>query len=188
MQRCAECGFIALRSTQTRMLVEVDGTIRHRATHGGSLVEFVEAYELDPVCFVQAFDLPTEGEGHSWPIAKILPKPRDCPKFVLWKQGFSPKEHQQMIDSLELINRQNDQRERDRQWEERREDAMRRWEEKRDQEAAYRDKLARRSSLIGNIVNAIIAGGLGLLAVYIASRSGPSQQPDPPSVTKPAEK
>jgi hypothetical protein len=110
MPRCGDCGFLALRDAQTRELVETEAGMR-KSWHLPVLPDMVPKYENAPLCFAMAADLKaeSEGPGGTFPIDGILLIERNCGKFTPWVQGFTPREHREMIESQES-------KERDRQW------------------------------------------------------------------------
>jgi hypothetical protein len=114
MVKCSECGFLAVRNAESRNLEEVEFKSRQDGNIGK------QRYVLVPVCFAMAtsFDeeakelqkLPEYAERRNkideyispnWSaITKtIIHKERQCNSFVQWHQGFTPKEHRQMIDA-----------------------------------------------------------------------------------------
>jgi hypothetical protein len=131
MVKCSECGFLSARNTETRVLEEIESKSRQDGNIGK------QRYVLIPVCFVMAasFDeeaeelrrLPeyagrrNEIEEHIPPnwsaiTSTIIHKERQCDSFVEWKQGSTPKEHQEMLDRQEWRNWQEKQRKEDKRW------------------------------------------------------------------------
>lgn len=115
MSRCADCGFFSFRRKGEPELHEVNAIQRERGTlpvlHSGN-----HAYPSDPVCFMSVADLRAEREAVLGKRSELIEVPaavcdviqreRDCPSFVRWMQGFSPKEHKKMI--LEVEQRKAD--------------------------------------------------------------------------------
>lgn len=109
MAKCSECGFLAVRNTKTRELVETEQNIRDTGeieiVFDDTTRRFHEIgsgypmYEL-PLCFVGACDLrPEFGENHkAIEIKSAISGERKCNSFIKWQQGFTPKEHREMID------------------------------------------------------------------------------------------
>lgn len=125
MAKCSECGFLTLRDRNSLQLVEVIDDYREsgRATK-------VE-YHNYPICFVMAYDLmpEVEREAHvqfqegkgEWSgyVLRIITRDRDCDKlgkFVKYQQGFTPKEHREMMDRQFMLD-----------WQSRRDDADKKW-------------------------------------------------------------
>jgi hypothetical protein len=96
MAKCAECGFLAILNEETGELQETQWLIRQ------------DGVLASPLCFMRVYDLWAESNtprGNydftsrtSSLIVATLQKERECNQFVKWQQGFSPKEHREMID------------------------------------------------------------------------------------------
>jgi hypothetical protein len=117
MVKCADCGFLAGRDLESRQLVEV--TVENRKT--GIIPTHHkypdEVYSAFPLCFAQAWPLQDEAKSKQQAdILTVIQRERECDKFVRWRQGFTPKEHQEMIDQQELKRWQVEQRREDRKW------------------------------------------------------------------------
>jgi hypothetical protein len=59
-----------------------------------------------PLCLARAWDLPSEIKGDiarydEGKCVRVLQKERLCESFTKWHQGFSPKEHREMMDREE---------------------------------------------------------------------------------------
>lgn len=117
MVKCADCGFLASRLRQTRDLVETEIRLRE------SWNQFIamgssNLYALRPVCFVRAADFEVEMGGPPIPPAPdAINRERDCDKFTPWMQGFSPKEHKEMLSDAEMKKWQAAESERQRAFE-----------------------------------------------------------------------
>lgn len=115
MVKCSECGFIAARTWKTRELVEIEEEKRCSGKIGDELSKF----EPSPVCFINSFDIKEEVEilrkaAHDEPsqdsiggyisphweiyVKAVLNIERKCKSFRRWQQGFTPKEHKEMVD------------------------------------------------------------------------------------------
>jgi len=111
MVKCADCGFLTLRDKETGLLVEVNDDYRV----SGKVPEYILAYENFhnyPICFAMAYDLMPEVEraivhnknDDSKYALDVITSERICPPkrkeigFVNYQQGFTPKEHREMID------------------------------------------------------------------------------------------
>ncbi len=97
------------------------------ATGSGDSVD-VQPYAGMPFCFVQRHELwrDFKGLGPAWKtvshellpeslILEVINKTRECSPnsesigFAKWQQGFTPKEHREMLDRNALFNAQRDQ-------------------------------------------------------------------------------
>ncbi len=105
MKTCKNCGLLALRERDIGRLVEVSQYLRENpATFGFSGI---------PECFVEAFSLGSEIE-QLWraektdSIKRVIEKDRsDCPKWIKWNTGLSPKEHLGMADAEKERHRED---------------------------------------------------------------------------------
>ena len=117
MVRCSECGLLASRNVQSRQLEETE-----RRTRDEGYVD--TAYREAPICLARANDLWVESGitaqtvcyGNVDEIRLAIQKERICQPFVEWKQGFTPKEHQEMIDRKVMLEWQAKREEADRKW------------------------------------------------------------------------
>jgi hypothetical protein len=130
MVKCADCGFLTHRNRIDGNFVEVFTEYREIGKYIG-IVTFLNT-ENYPLCFLQSFDLSKEGENQfgkpdivpgegditNWPqrILGVIQKERKCSEFRKWQQGFSPKEHREMMDRERLLKYQENQRKEDRKW------------------------------------------------------------------------
>jgi hypothetical protein len=115
MAKCSECGFLTLRDKANGLLVEVIDDYRV----SGKIPSYIRAFEGQhnwPICFVMAYDLFPEVQqaankqffekADDWSpyVLEVITKERICPRtknvfgFVKYHQGFTPKEHKEMMD------------------------------------------------------------------------------------------
>jgi hypothetical protein len=138
-KRCDKCGFLAVRDSAARKLVEVDDVGRSRwefpaseiKMGTGNVVIEVPAYDEVPICSVGAMDITAEAGNSPAPsaILTVIQKDRpDCEGFFSWHPEFSPKEHQTMWIAEQLQKEQARQRERDQQFQEKQAAANRSWQ------------------------------------------------------------
>ena len=138
MVKCIDCGFLATRDYVTRELAEVDSDFRR----SGGPTEMPGSprhwQDRAPICFVQSVDLQAEVLGDLEPdypagsrsrsqifdgapadvILELFGRERpECEEaFTTWQQGFSPKEHREMLDQKRVLKREDARREEDRRW------------------------------------------------------------------------
>lgn len=95
---CDKCGFIGVRNIKTRELEEVEDNQRNTGqpilTRINSLGDTEPRHEKVPECLVQLQDF---AKPPFLPLF-YMQLPRQCPQFVKWQKGFSPKEHKEIID------------------------------------------------------------------------------------------
>jgi len=111
--KCADCGFLAIRNKETRNLEEVEYESRQNGKiHTG-------IYHYLPTCFEMVVNFPDEIDKLKqlpryqeqknsmgeiiWPqydvmISETINAERECQFFAHWQQGFTPKEHRDMLD------------------------------------------------------------------------------------------
>jgi hypothetical protein len=133
MPNCAECGFLAARNNQSRQLEEVESIFRETGkpaiiVNEQGVLGLGSSHESQPLCFAQAYNLRREfmeTTHEKYPIydapdkesiATVLHKDRECASFLPWQQGFTPKEHREMIDRERFEERQAKREEADRRW------------------------------------------------------------------------
>src|SRR5712692_9293830 len=105
--RCVSCGFLATHGDRWHEVTEDE-------RKSGDIVkqDGMRAWAR-PVCFVSAADLPVElgpGDPSAAKVLYVIGKDRKCPKWFEYVPDFSPKEHfekRQMMD-LEAERRKHD--------------------------------------------------------------------------------
>lgn len=119
MPKCAECGYLSLRLTKDRTIAEVEKLTRHDAVNPSVLSTTVhDQYAGSPFCFVNAFPLAEEIDRQDekqsvqnrW--KHVFWKERDCKESVEWRQGFTPREHKEIIEGEQLLEFQRGRDER----------------------------------------------------------------------------
>jgi hypothetical protein len=131
MVKCAECGFLAARNILTRELEEAEKTFREKGTIPltGQLEGRPQArHESLPLCFEGVYNLRDEFEefaGKSNPqytdVHAVINSERQCNGFVKWQQGYSPKEHREMLDRKWVLEYQEKREKDNREWQEKQE-------------------------------------------------------------------
>ncbi len=95
---CDKCGFIGIRNIKTRELEEVEDNQRETGqpilTRINSLGDTEPRHGKFPECLVQLQDFAKQ------PFLPLfyMQLPRQCPQFIKWQKGFSPKEHREIKD------------------------------------------------------------------------------------------
>ena len=139
--KCIECGYLAVRKGDTRQLEEVQRDFSDKVveafmdvgTPGHGYHEITRLYDA-PICFAREINLQSEyrietitdtnrgitSGGNN--INKVLTNERECDKFTKWQQGFTPKEHREMIDrewmQKHLEEREDKKDKEDKKWRE----------------------------------------------------------------------
>ncbi len=126
MVKCAECGYLAVRNVDSYHLDETGTDFREKGMVAlGRQVgrNQYQLHELQPLCFVQRYNLRSEiksefasGKNEVGCILQVISKERECGKFTAWQQGFTPKEHYEMLDRQRWQDWQEKQRRSDKRW------------------------------------------------------------------------
>jgi len=162
MVKCSECGFIAWRHRETRELVEADGEFR-QDFHFPSAISAREY----PLCFMRKRNIGKDYEKaknadslesvatalgsnqRASILRNVLAAEFPCDSFSEWQQGFTPKEHRELVDRKELL-----------EWQAAREDADRTWRK----EQAISERFWR---LIQVLVFGLAGGAVAIAAALI---------------------
>ena len=99
MKSCQNCGFLALKAIVSGEFEEAPQRFRFMQQTEPGQFPF-------PLCFARAYYLPTEvnavGADLRASIEAVVQKDRlDCPEWTPWQQGFTPKEHREMLNRKE---------------------------------------------------------------------------------------
>ena len=144
MVKCADCGFLALYNRFTGALDEAPLEDYRSDGHPPVLADAalasepyaylpVQPYKGAPTCFVQRHPLINEvryTEGAITPeaVKAVIDRERDCsptdhsPGFTTWVQGFTPKEHREMLDRKWMLELEDRRDQEQRAWQEKQED------------------------------------------------------------------
>ena len=98
MDKCADCGFLAVRHHFERYLVEVEGNIREGGEWPVQRGTNISLYEKRPLCLMYQKIGGKDGDYSAREFKEAICAQRDCMHFCAWQQGFTPKEHREMID------------------------------------------------------------------------------------------
>ena len=62
-------------------------------------------YDDYPLCFVQAVSFQVEAQEDETEnaVSSVIRQERKCSNFTPWQQGFTPKEHREMLDRKQLL-------------------------------------------------------------------------------------
>ena len=101
----------------------------------------------------------TEGDRRREAARTVSARERDCASFTPWRQGFTPKEHLEMLDRVERQRWQEEQREKDLRWREQQRKEDKRW------------RVIELIVLAG--IATLVAGGFTLLGALIQKGNAP---------------
>jgi hypothetical protein len=124
MVKCTDCGFLAARNLDTRNLDEVEGEFRRSGNPPTQIIAGKEIgyyrHKRYPICFVQEYDLLDSferiGGEESTRFLVVIGEDRQCELFTEWLQGFTPKEHREMLDRERRDKFESDIRKGDKRW------------------------------------------------------------------------
>lgn len=149
-RQCFDCGFLALRNMEGAALLEADGIYRQVGATGHYNVRLANY----PVCFALAASLSDEGiaeiraihqdyvrdmgaedanttdmwdEAFRDASALVVRRDRTCPSWTKWQQGFSPKEHRELLDRQWMRKQEEQRLDADRRWQRRMRRDERNW-------------------------------------------------------------
>ncbi len=150
MAKCETCGFLALRRKSDDALVEANDNYR-KTGYTGHYPDLTHPLHLLPLCFARAcnlqaelgwgtfsesqahsaFDAQTTAAAFGYPNQVLSVLGNDRPqcegKWVHWEQGFTPKEHREMLDRKEMLKWQKEREESDRAFQEKEAAENRKW-------------------------------------------------------------
>ncbi|MFC1916584.1 hypothetical protein ACFLX1_00400 [Chloroflexota bacterium] len=141
MEKCVDCGFLCLFNYYYGHYVGADYSYRTKGVQGGILTT---GLAREPYCSVHAENLLPEPfvlNGEKIQFTKdekqnvfknergefviqeaalaIINQPRDCAdNFIRWQQGFTPKEHSEMLDRQWMLDREDLRDKEDKEWRE----------------------------------------------------------------------
>ena len=145
MVRCADCGFLAYRNLETRTLAEAEEAFRASGNvpqperslqylgTGAPPISIGGGFGRDPICFARATILLTEVRDAEqndapWPaVLRVITRERECTEFTQWNQGFTPKEHQEMLDRQWMLEREERIDRENRRWRAEETESNRKW-------------------------------------------------------------
>ena len=184
MAKCAECGFLTLRDEATGLLVEVIDD--YRVSGRVPDIAAYRRYHNYPICFAMAWDLIPEVEeaaqsqvteqNNDWGeyVLEVITKDRDCVTtdktlgYTKYQQGFTPKEHMEMLDRQWLLDFQSRREQADREWREEQRHLDLEWREEQEKKASKRHRWD--LIVFGLIVTSILSVTT-IIAAYIERNS-----------------
>ncbi len=170
MVKCADCGYLAVRNINSYCLDEAGSDFREKGAVALGREYGRNQYNLHeqrPVCFVQRYDLRGEiksvfvagKKDETGCVLQVITKERECSEFTDWQQGFTPKEHREMLDRQWMIDFQAKRENEDREWRERQRNEDLAWREKQETKADSRHRTE--LWIIGGVVTvALIVGAI----------------------------
>jgi len=125
--KCSECGFLALREADTHLLLEAPQRYRTLGNVPLSPARINrELADRMPLCFVQKRDFldslmawkdyPSPSNLSPDDVVRLITEEISCDDddgFTPWRQGFTPKEHRELLDRDKLLQLEYDYRQQD---------------------------------------------------------------------------
>ena len=102
--RCRDCGFLAVRNRETRVLEEAEDLVQDTGRGVEKFAAQFYRHESLPVCFMAAINFGVElggREPEAKDVVRILHHERQCSDFTQWRIGYTAKEHRDAQDRLE---------------------------------------------------------------------------------------
>lgn len=168
VKRCASCGLLGRRHTATMQLLETESCFRRTGRPG--LVSVEEHHFIGPLLCAAR-----KQEFHSLYLDNAETDGLDCGEFMEWQRGFTPKEHEQMRLSRELLAD---------------EQAWRDSRAKQDREWRQEDVRSLQKELRLNVWAVIVTAFIGvagtLLVAWVGTKLVSPRQSIPPAVASPA--
>jgi hypothetical protein len=126
--RCRDCGFLAVRNTETNRLDETPEFTRMDGTLPAG------KHWRGPICYVKAQPitehfkkLPQPKQGPEG-FLEIIEEDRHCEQATPYLPDYSPREHYEMILTEKVIEIERKRSEEDRAWREKESEHQRKWE------------------------------------------------------------
>ena len=151
MVKCSECGFLAVRTSpnigEVPYLAEM-----HEGHRREARISERNVYYPKPVCFMRVAwfrEQMDEVPNDAYPdLSPVIHADHPCDEFTEWHQGFSPKEHREMLDRQFLFDAEERRRKEDKAW--------------------------RRTELVVlGVIAVVVAGGFTILGAFIQRGSIP---------------
>lgn len=141
MAKCSECGFLAIRHNDTHQLEEAFTAFRDHGETTNSEGRSSHHQQV-PVCLMRvvSFAKLLGNDTAKATVAKEIQSDRQCNRFTPWNQGFTPKEHAEMIQQEKLLEWQRERENAAREWEERQARSDKEWREKEASVASSRHR------------------------------------------------
>ncbi len=124
MVKCADCGYLAVRSKVDYSLGEAAIDFRDKGAvaigYDDKGMNQHTLHELMPLCFARqpylrnAIKKIDEQKNRNDEVRRIINQEIDCKGFTDWQQGFTPKEHREMLDRERLLQWQSEREKDDR--------------------------------------------------------------------------
>ena len=126
MGKCADCGYLSVRNKDDYSLGEPSINFREKGqvatTWDDKGRNPHSLHEPIPLCFARqpylasATEKIKDKKNPFKEVRDVIQENNDCKEFTHWQQGFTPKEHREMIDRERMTKWQTEREEADRKW------------------------------------------------------------------------
>lgn len=126
MGKCADCGYLAVRNRHDYSLNEADPDFREKGIAATVYTEDGRnphrLHRDIPLCFAMcqylgdAFKSLNDPSNPSKQVTSVIQTDNDCKEFIKWRQGFTPKEHREMMDRKTMLEMGEKRKQNDRKW------------------------------------------------------------------------
>ncbi len=126
MVKCAECGYLSVRKKRDYSLLDASSDFRERGAVPNETddkgMNQHPLHELIPLCFGRqpylrdAIKTIDKQKNSNDEVKAVINKEIDCKEFTKWQQGFTPKEHREMIDREWMMQHEEERENADRKW------------------------------------------------------------------------
>ena len=144
MAKCSECGFLTIRENLGGDLIEVTEDYRI----SGRVPDYLDTTGVSnfPICFAMAWNLHPESaraatdqilsktDDFGERVLGVITRDRKCPPedkdvgFTKYQQGFTPKEHREMLDRERLLQFEENRQSADVAFRREEAEAVRQWQ------------------------------------------------------------
>jgi hypothetical protein len=126
MSRCADCGYLTVRNRVDNSLGEAAIDYREKGAVAMGIddkgMNLHSLQERLPLCFARQSYLENATsnikprDNPVQEVVAIIQRDIQCAEFTTWRQGFTPKEHREMIDRQFMMKMEEEHRKNDRKW------------------------------------------------------------------------
>lgn len=170
--KCADCGLLAWRVIETRVIAEVEMEFRETANFSGATVR--DKHEPMPLCSAHAANLreaiqiagETPLPEH---VLRVIQQNRECDAFIEWMPGLTPREHMEVVFRKEQRAFEKEMREEQRAFEKSLRDEQSSRNDAKDRQQAERDHCRDATQFKYNIIAQIVSPLVVTLIIFLTT-------------------
>jgi hypothetical protein len=138
-----------------------------------------------PLCFVAAIEFQKECSTIDIKgVMEAMNRERECESFTPWKQGYTPREHHEMLEMKLLRDWQANREEADRAWRERQAREDRQWREKESALARGANRIHLWEIVVVSAISVVIAVAAIIAQVHTTRMQIEAQRQQNSAATK----